>query len=70
MEYEEFLENYSTQLQILDAIDLLKSFSPDALDHLDQLVPGTKDEKTAEESDQSDPTLWFFSPNTQSLWLG
>ena len=37
MEYEKFMENYSKELQILDAIDLLQHFDPDALDCLDQL---------------------------------
>lgn len=57
MEYEKFMENYSKELQILDAIDLLQHFDPDALDCLDQLGVGSKVEKTYAEHDQTDPTL-------------
>jgi len=57
MDYEKFMENYSKELQILDAIDLLQHFAPDALDCLDQLGVGSKVEKIYAEHDQTDPTL-------------
>ena len=57
MEYEKFMEGYSLNLQILDAIDLLQHLDPDALDSLDRLGVGSKDGKTSEERDQSDPIL-------------
>ena len=46
MEYEKFLNNYSKELQILDAIDLLQHLDPSALDSLNQLGVGSKDDKT------------------------
>ena len=57
MDYEKFMEGYSLNLQILDAIDLLQHLDPDALDSLDRLGVGSKDDKTSEERDQSDPIL-------------
>ena len=57
MDYEKFMEGYSLNLQILDAIDLLQHLDPDALDSLDRLGVGSKDGKTSGERDQSDPTL-------------
>ncbi len=57
MDYEKFMESYSLNLQILDAIDLLQHLDPDALDSLDRLGVGSKDGKTSEERDQSDPIL-------------
>ena len=56
MEYEKFLNNYSKELQILDAIDLLQHLDPSALDSLNQLGVGSKDDKTCGQRDQSDPT--------------
>ena len=57
MDYEKFMEGYSLNLQILDAIDLLQHLDPDVLDSLDRLGVGSKDGKTSEERDQSDPIL-------------
>ena len=56
MDYEKFMEGYSLNLQILDAIDLLQHLDPDALDSLDRLGVGSKDDKTCGEHGQSDPT--------------
>ena len=55
MEYEEFVYCYDYNLQLLDAIDLLKHFSPEALETLDQLDFGTKVDKNDELRDQKDP---------------
>ena len=55
MEYEEFVDCYNYNLQLLDAIDLLKHFSPEALETLDQLDFGTKVDKNDELRDQKDP---------------
>ena len=57
MDYEKFMEGYSLNLQILDAIDLLQHLDPDALDSLHRLGVGSKGGKTSEERDQSDPIL-------------
>jgi len=56
MEYEEFLDAYSEELRILDAIDLLRHFDLDAVDTLTQLGVGSKSDKTDESHDQKDPT--------------
>ena len=55
MEYEEFVDCYDYNLQLLDAIDLLKHFSPEALETLDQLDFGTKADKSGEPHDQKGP---------------
>ena len=55
MECEEFVDCYDYNLQLLDAIDLLKHFSPEALETLDQLDFGTKVDKNDELRDQKDP---------------
>ena len=55
MEYEEFVDCYNYNLQLLDAIDLLKHFSPEALETLNQLDFGTKVDKNDELRDQKDP---------------
>ena len=55
MEYEDFVDCYNYNLQLLDAIDLLKHFSPEALETLDQLDFGTKVDKNDELRDQKDP---------------
>ena len=61
MEYEEFVDCYNYNLQLLDAIDLLKHFSPEALETLDQLDFGTKADKSVEPHDQKDPIrIKFF----------
>tara|TARA_R100001509_G_scaffold89526_1_gene51383 strand:+ start:389 stop:562 length:174 start_codon:yes stop_codon:yes gene_type:complete len=56
MNYEKFIDGYSVNLQILDAIDLLQHLDQGALDSLDQLGVGSKDDKTCGEHGQSDPT--------------
>jgi len=55
MQYEEFIECYDYNLQLLDAIDLLKHFSPEALETLNQLDFGTKVDKNDELRVQKDP---------------
>ena len=57
MEYEEFIKAYTPQLAIIDTIDLLKHFSPDALETLDQLDADATSDRNDESNDQSDPTL-------------
>jgi|TARA_B100001939_G_scaffold124121_1_gene107654 hypothetical protein len=56
MEYEEFINNYSKELQILDMIDMLKNCDPDVIPALDRLVTGSKAGKNVEELDQKDPS--------------
>ncbi len=47
MNYEEFLENYTPELQLIDAIDMLTHFEPDAAKILDQWASETNNEKTS-----------------------
>jgi len=56
MNYEKFIDGYSVNLQILDAIDLLQHLDQSALDSLDQLGVGSKDDKICEEHGPSGPT--------------
>ena len=67
MKYEEFVDCYDYNLQLLDAIDLLKHFSPEALETLDQLDFGTKVDKNDESRDQKDPIHWVSSLDIQQL---
>ena len=60
MEYEKFMENYSKELQILDAIDLLQHFDPDALDCLDQLGLAPKSKKSTQSMTRRIPLFDFF----------
>lgn len=69
MEYEEFIESYSKELQLLDAIDLLKHLSPESLDILNLREVESKDGKSDELRDQTDPTLWISSQGIQLLWF-
>jgi hypothetical protein len=54
--YEEFLENYSPEMQLWDALDDIKHFCPNAAEILNRWVSQTNNEKTDVESPQSDPT--------------
>ena len=56
MKYEEFLENYSPELQLWDALDDIKNFCPNAAEILDRLVFQTNNEKSDVEPPQLDPT--------------
>ena len=38
MQYETLLENYTPELQLIDAIDMLTHFHPDAAEILDRAV--------------------------------
>ena len=55
MDYEEFLKNYVPELQLIEALDKLNQFSEDAARTIDQLVSGSKDEKSNEDSYHQDP---------------
>ena len=67
MQYEDFLENYSFELQLLDALDQIKDLSPDAAETLDRWVSRSKDEKSVSPHDLMDPTSASSLPDTQSL---
>jgi len=65
MDYEEFLRNYSPELQLMDALDALNHFCPDAAETIDRLVSRSNNEKTASESHQTDPDPQTSAPDTQ-----
>lgn len=67
MQYEEFIESYSFELQLLDAIEQIKDLNPDAAETLDRWVSRSKDEKSASPHDLTDPTSTSSLPDTQSL---
>ena len=56
MEYEDFLKNYSPELQLLEALDSLSQYSEDAAASLDRLVSDPKDGKNVAGSGHLDPT--------------
>ena len=57
MNYDQIIEGYTPELQLLDAIDLLKHYHPDAAEILDSWASETKNDKTIEETPQKGPTL-------------
>tara|TARA_R100000458_G_scaffold58460_1_gene66554 strand:+ start:3138 stop:3428 length:291 start_codon:yes stop_codon:yes gene_type:complete len=67
MNYEEFLENYTPELQLIDAIDMLTHFEPDAAEILDRWASETSNEKNVLELDQTDPKPITFSQDIQLL---
>ena len=67
MNYEEFLENYTPELQLIDAIDMLTHFEPDAAEILDRWASETSNEKNVLELPQKDPTPQTFSQDIQLL---
>lgn len=56
MEYEEFLKNYTPELQLIEALDLLqKGRAVEAVQILENLDVGTKGERNSAETPHSDP---------------
>ena len=56
MEYEEFLEAYVPELQLLDALDELKNYSLEAAETIDRWVSQSSNARTSEEPHQTDPS--------------
>ena len=67
MNYEEFLESYTPELQLIDAIDMLTHFEPDAAEILDRWASETNTEKNVLELPLKDPTPPTFSQDIQLL---
>ena len=65
MQYEEFLENYSDELRLMDALDAIKNFDPDAAEILDLWASRSSNEKTVAESHPTDPDQQTSAPDTQ-----
>ena len=66
MKYEEFLENYSAELQLMDALDAIKNFDLDAAEILDRWASQSSNEKSVSESPQTDQDPQTSAPGTQS----
>ena len=67
MKYETFVENYTPELQLIDAIDMLTHFDPDAAKILDQWASETNTEKNVLKLDQTDQGSITFSQDIQLL---
>ena len=67
MQYETFIENYTPELQLVDALDMLNHYEPEAAEILDQWASESNTGKTDEESLQKDPTEVTFSQDIQLL---
>ena len=67
MQYETFIDNYTPELQLIDALDMLKHFEPKAAEILDQWASESNNERTGEEPHQMGPTQTTFSQDIQLL---
>ena len=67
MQYETFIDNYTPELQLIDALDMLKHFEPKAAEILDQWASESNNERTGEEPLQMGPTQPIFSQDIQLL---
>ena len=67
MDYTTLIENYTPELQLMDALDMLKHFDPKAAEILDQWVSESNNERTGEEPHQTGPTQSTFSQDIQLL---
>jgi hypothetical protein len=66
MKYEDFVENYSPELQLMDALDAIKNFDLDAAEILDRWASQSSNEKSVSESPQTDQDQQTSAPGTQS----
>ena len=67
MQYETFIDNYTPELQLIDALDMLKHFEPKAAEILDQWASESNNGRTGEEPHQTGPTQPTFSQDIQLL---
>ena len=67
MDYTTLIENYTPELQLMDALDMLKHFEPKAAEILDQWASESNNERTGEEPLQMGPTQPAFSQDIQLL---
>ena len=67
MQYETFIENYTPELQLIDALDMLKHYESDAAEILDRWASESNNEKTDESIPQKDPNQEVFSQDIQLL---
>ena len=66
MDYEEFLRNYTPEIQLIEALDALTHFCPDAAETIDRLVSRSNNEKSVAEPPQTDQDPGTSAPGTQS----
>ena len=57
MDYDEIIKNYSPELQLIDALDLIKDRPWEAAEILDQLVFDSNTEKTDEAPRRKDQVV-------------
>ena len=67
MQHETFLENYTPELQLIDALDMLKHYESDAAGILDRWASESNNEKTDASLPQKDPNPEVFSQDIQLL---
>ena len=67
MQYETFIENYTPELQLIDALDMLKHYEADAAEILDRWASESNNEKTDGSLPQKDPNQEVFSQDIQLL---
>ena len=67
MQYETFIENYTPELQLIDALDMLKHYEADAAEILDRWASESNNEKTDASLPQKDPSREVFSQDIQLL---
>ena len=67
MQYETLIENYTPELQLIDALDMLKHYESDAAEILDRWASESNNEKTDELILQKDPNQEVFSQDIQLL---
>ena len=67
MQYETLIKNYTPELQLIDALDMLKHYEPDAAEILDRWASESSNEKSDVETHQKDPTQETFSQDIQLL---
>ena len=67
MQYETFIENYTPELQLVDALDMLNHYEPEAAEILDRWASESNNERIDGETHQKDPTGETFSQDIQLL---
>jgi len=67
MDYTTLIENYTPELQLMDALDMLKHFEPKAAEILDQWASESNTERIDGEPLQMGPTQLTFSQDIQLL---
>ena len=67
MEYKEIIDNYTPEMQLMDALDYIRDRPWLSAEILDRLASDSNNEKIDEESLQKGPTPKVFSQDIQLL---